>query len=93
MNFHEISHIWLDHGQKETQTRKCLVNVVLNQFCCVIWRWIRYYIHISSLITASVNALWFQNDSQKAKVYLVNLPNFEIEMDMAEFVSHFHLDI
>jgi len=41
------------------------------------------------IITASVNALWFQNDSQKAKVYLGNLPDFEIEMNMAEFRSYF----
>jgi len=94
VNFHEISHIRLNHGLKETQTRKCLVNVVLNRFRCVMWRWIRYYIHISSLITTSVNAQWFQNRSQKSKVYLVNLLDFEIQMSMAEFKSYFlHSDI
>jgi len=31
MNVHEISHIWLDHGQKETQTRKCLVNKIISE--------------------------------------------------------------
>jgi len=88
MNFLEISHIQLDHGQKETQARKCLVNVVLNRFCCVIWRWIRYKIQMSSFITASVNAQWFQNRSQKAKVYLVNLLDFLDSIEYGSFTSY-----
>jgi len=48
---------------------------------------------MSSFITATVNALWFQNDSQKAKVYLGNLPDFEIQMSMAEFRAYFYSHI
>jgi len=37
--------------------------------------------------------MWFQNDSQKTKVYLLNLPDFEIEMNLAEFISYFYSEI
>jgi len=44
-----------------------------------------------SLFTTSVNALLFQNRSQKAEVYLVNLPDFEIQMSKAELRSYFFI--
>jgi len=39
--------------------------------------------------TASVNAMWFKNRSQKSNVYLINMPDFEIQISEDELRSYF----